>query len=176
MANLNPTEISLMKGLATKLDEGLLFLLAYMVHTEKKTLTTPAKSEYLYVGRILKQEDLEKEILELNADENKLNPWKWPGLEKYDSIVYAKFNTNGNGSKWYKNKLNKLVDWPTFSKIVNGYKDKTGEFNNNAKYCIEDYETSDGSVKIKNILEEKDLLKTLEGKTIIHKMMLKRSV
>ena len=48
MANKNPTEISLMKGLSVKLDADTLFTLAYLVHTEPHARD---KSEYLFLGR-----------------------------------------------------------------------------------------------------------------------------
>ena len=169
MANRSPTEITLMKGVSVKLDKGLLFTLAYFVHTEKGHRD---QSEYLYAGRIDKAEDLAKEAEELNSDQQKLKNWTWPGLPKYDCVEYNKFYTNGNGSKWYKNKIRKAVDWPTFLKIASGWQESKKAYNDNAKYPLDDYLTEDG-VQIKNLSEAKAILETLAGKTVLHKNIMK---
>lgn len=169
MANKNPTEISLMKGISTKLDNDTMFTLGYFVHTEEKARE---KSEYVYVGRIDKIKDVEAEIAELAKDENCVKNWSWKGLPKYDAVVYDKDCTNKRGSKWLKMRIKKIVDWPTFCKVVDGWKELKQAYNENAKYVSEDYTADDGT-KIANLKEAKDDLLKLVGQSVIHKCVLK---
>ena len=169
MANKNPTEISLMKGLSVKLNDELLLTLAYFVHTEPHARD---KSEYLYLGRVDKAADLQAEADEMLKPENKLKPWTWKGLPKYDAVVYDKDSTNGRGSRWLSGKIRKAVDWDQFLKIVDGWNEKKQAYNDNAKYAAEEYVTSDG-LQIADIRKAKDELVKLAGKTLSHSCFLK---
>jgi hypothetical protein len=169
MANKNPTEISLMKGITVKLSDELVFTLGYFVHTEEKARD---KSEYLYVGRVDKLADLQAEANDLNSDAKKLLKWTWKGLPKYASVVYDNDDLNSRGSRWLNSKIKKVVDWETFCKIVDGWKEQKNVFNANAKYVTEDYTSEDGT-KIKNLKEAKDELLKLVGQYLIHKCTLK---
>lgn len=164
MANKNPTEISLMKGMSVKLNDDTLFTLAYLVHTEYKE---HKKSEYLYAGRVDKISDLQMEASEMQKDENKVKSWTWKGLPKYDAVVYDKVATNDRGGRWLHTKIRKAVEWEQFVKLVNGWQEKNKAYNDNAKYAAEDYVTSDGE-NIPDIRNAKDALLNLVGKTIIH--------
>jgi hypothetical protein len=169
MANKNPTEISLMKGLSVKLDADTLFTLAYLVHTEPHARD---KSEYLFLGRVDKTADLQAEAADMAKESNKLKSWTWKGLPKYDAVVYDKDATNGRGSRWFSGKIRKAVEWDQFLKIVNGWNEKKQAYNDNAKYAAEDYVASDGT-KIADIRQAKDQLLKLVGKTISHSCFLK---
>lgn len=169
MANKNPTEISLMKGITVKLSDELVFTLGYFVHTEEKARN---KSEYLYVGRVDKLADLQAEANDLSSDAKKLLKWTWKGLPKYASVVYDNDDLNSRGSRWLNSKIKKVVDWETFCKIVDGWKEQKNTFNDNAKYVVEDY-TSDDGTKIKNLKETKDELQKLVGQSLIHSCLLK---
>lgn len=164
MANKNPTEISLMKGITVKLSEDIVFTLGYLVHTEEKARD---KSEYLYVGRIDKLSDLQAEANDLKSDAKRLLKWTWKGLPKYTSVVYDNDDLNSRGSRWLESKIKKVVDWETFCKIVDGWKELKGVFNDNAKYAVEDYTADDGT-KIKNLKDAKDVLLTLVGQSVFH--------
>lgn len=169
MANKNPTEISLMKGVSVKLDNDTLFTLGYFVHTEEHARD---KSEYLYVGRIDKIADLEAEVADLATDAKKLQKWTWKGLPKYQSVVYDVDDTNARGSRWLKMRIKKAVDWPTFCKVVDGWKELKKAYNDNAKYVSEDYVADDGT-KIANLKEAQDGLLKLVGQSVMHKCILK---
>lgn len=169
MANKNPTEISLMKGLSVKLDNDMLFTLAYLVHTEKGARD---KSEYLFLGRVDKTADLQAEADEMLKPENKLNQWTWKGLPKYDAVVYDKDSTNARGGRWILSKIRKAVEWDEFLKIVDGWNEKKQAYNDNAKYAVENYVTEDG-LQIADIRKAKDELVKLAGKTISHSCFLK---
>jgi exopolysaccharide biosynthesis predicted pyruvyltransferase EpsI len=169
MANKNPTEISLMKGITVKLTEDIVFTLGYFVHTEEKAR---AKSEYLYVGRVDKLADLQAEANDLNTDAKKLLKWTWKGLPKYESVVYDNDDLNSRGSRWLQSKIKKIVDWETFCKVVDGWKEQKNTFNDNAKYVVEDY-TSDDGTKIQNLKDAKDILPNLVGQSLIHSCVLK---
>lgn len=170
MANKNSTEISLMKGVSTKLNNDTLFTLGYFVHTEEHARD---KSEYVYVGRIDKIKDLEAEIKDLGTDAKKLNKWIWKGLPNYNSVVYDKHDTNDRGSKWLNMKLKKAVDWDMFCKIIDGWKEAKKAFNDNAKYVSTDYTSDDNTVKLTNLKESKSELLNLVGHSVIHKCALK---
>lgn len=169
MANKNPTEISVMKGMTCKLTDDIVFTLAYLVHTEEKNR---AASEYYYLGRIDKVSDLMAEAEDIGSDAKKLQKWQWKNLPKYTSTVYDCDDTNARGSRWLKTKIKKAVDWDTFCKLLDGWKEVKKAYNDNAKYPIDDYEVSDGT-KIANLKEAKDVLIGLVGKTISHKCVLK---
>lgn len=169
MANTCPTEISIMKAVSCKLTDDIVFTLAYFVHTEEHARD---KSEYLYLGRIDKIDDLKAEAADMGTDAKKLSKWQWKNLPKYTSTVYDCDDTNGRGSRWFASKIKKAVDWDQFLKLLDGWKEAKKAFNDNAKYPVEDYDVSDGT-KIANLKEAKDVLIGLVGKTISHKCVLK---
>lgn len=182
MANKNPTEISLMKGVACKLDDNTMFTLGYFVHTEHITdpvtgneKTNRAASEYVYVGRIDKISDVESEIAELSKDENRIKNWTWKGLPKYNAVVYDKDCSNMRGAKWLKMRIKKIVDWPTFCKVIDGWNELKQAYNDNAKYVSADYVADDGTT-VANLKEAKEQLLNLVGQNIIHKCVLKSQI
>lgn len=172
MANKNSTEISLMKGVSVKLDADTILTLGYFVHTEPKARD---KSDYVYSGRIDKISDIEAEITEMNLDEHKLEKWTWKGLPNYEAVVYDDFDTKSRGAKWLKTRLNKVVDWETFVKVIDGWKASKNTFNANAKYVSTDYIADDGT-KIENLKEAKDILLSKVGQTITHRCLLKNQI
>lgn len=182
MANKDSTEIALVKGVATMLDADTIFTLGYFVHTEHMTdpatgreKTNRDASEYIYVGRIDKLADLKAEIVDLASDDNRTKLWTWKGLSKYASVTYDDCNTNARAAKWFNMRIKKVVDWDMFCKVIDGWKELKKAFNTNAKYVSTDYITEDGTV-IPNLKEAKDILLTLVGQSISHKVMLKHQL
>lgn len=172
MANKNATEISLMKGVSVKLNDDILFTVAYLVHTEPKARD---KSEYLFSGRIDKAADLQAEADEMLKPENRLKPWTWKGLQKYDAVVYDKDSSNARGGRWLASKIKKAVTWDQFLKIADGWNEAKKTFNSNAKYAVDNYVTSSG-VQIPDLKAAKDQLIKLVGQAIVHVRELKRHV
>lgn len=164
MANKNSNEVSLMKGVSCKLDDDTCLTLVFFAHTESHARD---KSEYFYAGRIDKISDLENEVKTMLLDENRVKLWSFPGLKKYSSIVYDHDDKNAKGATWYNNKLKKLVSWDDFVKIVNGYKATRKTYNENAKYVIKNYVSTNG-VKIDDITADKSKLIALVGQQIFH--------
>ena len=172
MACKSESEISLFKGVATMLDPDTIFTLAYFVHTEAKMRD---KSEYIYVGRIDKVNDLKAEIADMATDAKKLDYWKWKALSNYEFVSYDGNETNARGAKWLSMRIKKAVDWDTFCKILDGWKETKQAYSDNAKYASVDYVTEDGTV-IPNLKEAKDTLLKLVGQSVSHKVVLKRQL
>lgn len=164
MANKDSNEVSLMKGVCCKLNDDTCLTLVFFAHTESHARN---KSEYFYGGRIDKISDLENEANTMLLDENRVKPWSFPGLTKYSSIVYDNNDTNAKGAAWYKNKLKKIVSWDDFLKIVNGYKATKKTYNDNAKYVVTDYVSTNG-VTLDDITIDKSKLIALVGQQIFH--------
>lgn len=169
MACISETEIALMKGVATMLDENTVLTLGYFIHTEHKNR---AKSEYLYLGRIDKIDDLKAEIADMATDAKRLEKWIWRGLPNYKSVIYDKYNDNARGAKWLNMRIKKVVPWDKFCMILDGWKESKQAFNSNAKYVSVDYVAEDGTV-IPDLKAAKELLATKAGQFIKHKILLK---
>lgn len=161
---MNSTEVSLMKGVCCKLNDDTCLTLCFLAHTEKGARD---KSEYFYYGRIDKIEDLRAEAEHMLDGDNRVKHWTLPNLTKYDAVVYDEDSLNSRGGNWYKCKLDKMVNFDMFIKILDGWKATKKTFNSNAKYASTDYIVSDGSV-ISDLKTSKDQLIGLVGKTIIH--------
>lgn len=171
MANKNPNEISLMKGVMTKLNDDIVFTLGYFVHTEPHARD---KSVYLYLGRIDKLDDIKAEAAEMLKDEHRLENWTWPGLQNFNAVVYDNKITKARGAAWIQTKIKKAVDFDEFVKILDGWKETKKEYNANAKYASEDYVADNGQV-INDLRLSHDVLLSLVGHTIIHHNTFKRS-
>lgn len=169
MACISETEIALMKGVSTMLDENTVLTLGYFIHTEKRNR---AKSEYLYLGRIDTVENLKAEIADMTTDEKKLDKWIWNGLPNYKSVCYDKFNDNAHGYKWISTRLKKAVSWEKFCMILDGWKETKQKYNANAKYASVDYVAEDGTV-IHDLKTAKELLVSKAGQFIKHRILLK---
>lgn len=171
MANISETEISMYKGISTKLDDDTVFILAYLVHTEEKNR---GKSEYIYAGRIEKIDTIKAEIDDMKSDAKCVDKWTWKNLPKYTSVSYTA-DTNKCGAKWLNSRLRKAVDWDTFCKLLDGWKETKKAFNDNAKYVSVDYVADDGTV-IADLKQAKSALLNLVGHTIQHKVTLKSQI
>lgn len=153
MASKTPTEIELLKGFITKLDDDTVLTLAYLVHTEKGNRFN---SDYIYSFRVDKLADLEAEANEMDKNENKVNKWTWKGLPKYDAVVYDKSDLNSRGAKWLRTKIKKAVPFDEAIKMIDGWQSFKKAFNKNSTYkpgpyicediIIEDLRKADPSV------------------------------
>lgn len=153
MASKTPTEIELLKGFTTKLNDDTVLTLAYLVHTEKGNRFN---SDYIYSFRVDKLADLEAEANEMDKNENKVNKWTWKGLPKYDAVVYDKSDLNSRGAKWLRTKIKKAVPFDEAIKMIDGWQGFKKAFNKNSTYkpgpyicediIIEDLRKADPSV------------------------------
>ena len=171
---LKSNEIVILKSASVKLNEDTVAILTYMYHAEK---TNRAASFYKYVGRVVKLDDLKREILKMNEDSNKLNPWIWPCEELKDYVVGYDYEfTNGKGAMWYLMRYNKLMDWDSFIKLIrDGIKvTKNGKVtqNDSAKYAVDEYISESGETF--NIDGPETLLKYV-GQTFVKDLPLKRT-
>lgn len=153
MASKTPTEIELLKGFTTKLNDDTVLTLAYLVHTEKGNRFN---SDYVYSFRVDKLADLEAEANEMDKNENKVNKWTWKGLSKYDAVVYDKSDLNSRGAKWLRTKIKKAVSFDEAIKMIDGWQSFKKAFNKNSTYkpgpyicediIVEDLRKADPSV------------------------------
>lgn len=181
MANISPNEISICKACSCKLNPDTICFLTYFVHTETftdkftgKQRQARDKSVYTYIGRVEKIKDLENEITDMKN--RPTEKWVWPNMDpRFTTVSYDGNDTNKRGAKWYSDKLKKSVDWPTFCKILNGFKPAHGEYCDVAKYPINDYQVSDGTI-ISDITANPEALIALAGKTFEHRCVMKSQI
>ena len=140
MASKTPTEIELLKGFTTKLNDDTALTLAYLVHTEKGNRFN---SDYIYSFRVDKIADLEAEADEMDKNENKVNKWTWKGLPKYDAVVYDKSDLNSRGAKWLRMKIKKAVSFEEAVKMIDGWQAYKKAFNKNSTYKPGPYRCED---------------------------------
>ena len=146
----NQTDImAILKAVSCKLSNGNIAILAFMYHTEIDP-SDPAgkkkdrsKSQYRYEGLIISESSLQDKISKMKADPD--SSWHWPNLDTW-RISYDNEPTNKRGAKWLEARLKKTVDWPTFEKLLNGWKQTSNDYKDSRKYEIKGYTCSDGSM------------------------------
>jgi len=176
-----PNEISILKAASAKLDADNMLILAVMYHTvSKEEKRQGAKSFYTIEGRIAKIDDLKAEIASMNADANKLLPWKWPtknALWPDDYFVsYDGNSNNARGSKWLQDRISKSLSWSAFIDLAkNGVKQtaRGPKTSDSAKYDLEDYVTEGG---LHFSIDYAENLLKLGSTTFSKRIILKRDI
>jgi hypothetical protein len=171
---LNSNEIVILKSASVRLDESTIAILTYMYHAEK---TNRALSFYKYVGRVISTDEFKREIREMNEDENRLKPWKFPHKSLQDFTVgYDYTFTNHKGAMWGMMRLEKLMDWDSFIKLIrDGVKvQKNGKVkqNDSSKYAVDEYITEDG---VTFNIDSPESLLAIKGKCFEKDLPLKRT-
>jgi hypothetical protein len=164
--------MEIIRAISVDLGENLVFYLSYQYHTEKDPQdpegqrNDKSKSRYRMLGRVDTVENIEKAIQELHADQNRVNPWKWPDDPSWDGkILYMKDSTNEGHSNWLRLKLRKKIGPAEAARVFAGYKKDTkaaaeakkrgvkprpeelySVFVKNAVYETEGYTCTDGTV------------------------------
>lgn len=177
-----PNEIAILKGQCVKLDDEHVMMLNLMFHTaSKENKKAGEKSFYRYEGIVLKIADFKQLLIEdLKKDENAMGTWVWPTKNDWWKpeyfIAYYGDKTNKMASKWYKNRLAKMISWDNFIKLATeGIKmtAKGPKKYDNARYDLQDYVTEAGESF--NIDSPETMIK-LVGQIFTHPIQLKRDL
>lgn len=142
MSNIKPDEMALLKAVSIKLDDNTMFIVTLQYHTEKGDRS---KSRYRWLGRVCRIEDVARIVAEYKLPENKLNPWRWPNDPSWTGKILYTDSDCSHAASWLRSKMNKMVDWETGVKALNGYDKKKNEYFEAKKYDTDGFMTEDGS-------------------------------
>lgn len=165
-------EIAILKSVMISIDDETAVLATLQYHTEENPATGKldrSKSQYRWLARVFKLEDLKAKIKWCMQDENALAKFKWPDDKSAWWICAANDSNNKTIGKWLATKLKKIKKWDEGIDILNGWQSKTasreGRYNAAAKYEISGYTTDAGEVV--SLDDKAALLKNI-GKNLYH--------
>lgn len=175
-------EIVILKSSAVQLDQDTMMLLNCMYHTADKEAKRNGadKSFYRYEGRVMKIADFKAMIDDYKSDAHAMETWTWPTKDPWWKpeyfISYFGDKTKKVASKWYKNRLSKIMSWDNFLKLAkDGVKmtAKGPKTSDSAKYELNDYVTEDGQ---KFSIDTPETMLKLVNKSFGHPIVLKREL
>ena len=148
----SPNDVmSILKGVSAKVNDDTLMILAFMYHVEldpsdpEGKRKNRSKSQYRYEGRIVKVDTLKEEIQAMKANPDA--PWRWPSLPDWRTS-YDNEPNNKRGAKWLEARIKKAVDWPTFEKLLNGWKPSSNDYKDSRKYEVQGYTCNNSPLDI----------------------------
>lgn len=175
-------EIVYLKGQCVKLDDSHVMMLTLMYHTaEKEAKKAGEQSFYRYEGIVLSIDDFKQKFIDnLKDDTHAMGTWTWPTKSEWWKpeyfISYYGDTTNKMASRWYKNRLSKMISWENFMKLAKEGIKMTArgpKRYDSARYELTEYVTEDGETF--DIDSPETMLKHV-GQIFSHPLILKRSL
>lgn len=180
MATLK-NEVAISKCCSVKLDDETIAIIGLFYHTRDRSVNDPNdKSWYAYDVRVEKIADLKTKIEDMMSLDNRLKPWRWtnPNWNPEWFLGYDKSNDQYKGGRFLKMKINKMLEWDAYVKLVSeGIKtlgNGTVKQYPTAKYECDGYEDVDGNTGL-SIIDKQTLLDHV-GKSMWKKLVLKRDI
>lgn len=139
---------TVLKAISFKVDDQKMCIVTLQYHTELDDdgKTSKTKSRYRWLARVVNIEEARQKVAWLCDDSRRLERWAWPNDPSWDGFIATDKSTNDKFSSWLNLRVKKCVDWDMGQKLLKGWKKTEEEYNLNAAYDTEGYQTESGEI------------------------------